>query len=583
MELSTSTDSAPSVASEKPGKFTFVIQTKDSGTRRGGDRIGGEAKSSINAHAARFGHAKRRRQQAFTGNDDVPEPRTIRPSSAHDTDASTDKSFVQATSDKSHRLGSGESDSINRSGDPGKAPNDRQHHHRNQQVPYPVTILNRGNSDPFDAYSFNIDAWANSFLDFGKNAVIPAIFRVEEGNAWFPASASSMHWHTSVADLANTGAAFSLMSYYATALTIVSRSRETARRALMFKTKAVEMLRAHLLAYDMNEILADANTQGLIYRLFRLEILGRDTSAALFHGGMLRTIVNNKVKQGSIDLGFLTLCLYQDNQRVLSTLSRPVFDHKNTITQAFSSMWARVPPALVACDGAALGPPDTSIVDPELYMAILETRLHYQRYAYMQRQANVPASTWFWLMSKNEVLQGRLITRYLDLSAEATSQVNNMRLSLTQRVQACICLAAIFMKRIPIDDPAIRGTPLYDGSITVLTRLAEELQIVEATLARHPKFVSCFKQFDRTLSWLYYTGAFGFSRLTSDRDLLSYFVVRFRQQLKELKIASWAEMTPILDAFLFSKVYCAPPDPEQWFQAVQRTDLGSGAPHFTSC
>jgi hypothetical protein len=577
----TSTDSTPSTVGEKSSKFTFVIQTKDSGSRRGGDRIGGEAKSSINAHAARFGHAKKRLQKASVVNKNVDQPRTIRPSPAHDVDATTDGTFAQATSDKSYRSNFGKFGAAHMSHpqhEPGKDLRGQQHR-GDWSVAYAVTILNKGNSDPFDAYNFNIDAWANRFLDFGKNAVIPAIFRVEEGNAWFPASASSMHWHTSLADLENTGAAFSLMSYYATALTIISRNAETARRALMFKTKAVELLRNHLLAYNMNEILADANTQGLIYRLFRLEILGRDTSAALFHGGMLRSIVNSKVKQGSIDLGFLTLCLYQDNQRSLSTLTRPVFDHKDTISQAFFAMWNRVPTQLVACDGATLGSPDASIVDPELFVVMVEIRLHFQRYAYMQRQANVSASTWFWLMSKNEVLQGRLINRYLDLSTDATSQANDIQLSLAQRLQACICLAAIFMKRVPIDDPAIRGTPLYRGSTTILTRLAKELQTIEATLARHPKLVSCFKHFDRALLWLLYTGAFGTSRPTADRDVHLYFVARLRHQISELTIASWVEMTPIFDAFLFSEVYCAQPDPEQWFQTVLCTDPGSERLH----
>ena len=436
-----------------------------------------------------------------------------------------------------------------------------------RHIASPVNLLQRGNSDPFDSYQITIDAWANRFLDFGNKFLIPALFQL---GAWGRHCPVARTWNAGK-DLSDESTALGLMIYNATAMALISKDANVARRSLVFKIKALELLRVRLRYVERGCI--DMDTQEMVFRLFRAEILGRNPTAALVHGNMLRIILQQRSSRGTIDLGFLILCIYHDNHRAAASMVRPVFDHEEFIPKAFAAAWTRLPLKLPQEDedGDDSSELDASVMSPALRNVLSETRPHCRLFTLMaqDQQTSATGSAWFWFISKQQIFQGRLMNLYLDLEAADDHDRVDLQYKITHQLQVCICLATLFTVRLPSDNPMISGRPLYESGSKILERLTAGLRNVEAYLSYDSCLFLLTTTFDNALLWAYYVGALAGHRWQAYKTSDQFYESRLSLKIHEMGITSWSEMTSVFYKFLYSEVYCAPCHPEQWFEMIK--------------
>lgn len=431
----------------------------------------------------------------------------------------------------------------------------------------PRTVLGKGNSDPFDSLAVAIDPWANRFMDFGKTYLIPALYQT--GNrGWAPSSPAARNWHAGIKDLSDRCAAFGLMSYYATALTIISSDANAAKRALVLKTKAVELLRHQLVVMDALSSSVDTDLQGLIFRLFRAEVLGRNPAAALLHGRMLRSSLERQRQAGTLDLGFLSVSIYHDNFRSTASMEWPIFDYEELVPAAFAAVWKRVPLTLPKEAAEDLGEPDPSITDTRLRQTIKEMRPFFLIYSLMatKRKTSASPADWFWFLSRSETFQGQLMNRYLRLVNEAAEDARH---TAALQLQSCICLAILYTIRAPVNNPRVSGIPLYNSASVILQRISEGLLTMEACVLVDPMALSAIPGNDNALLWIYYVGSLAELRCQSFSTPAAFFESRLTAKIAEMGIGCWETMVSIFKAFLFSDVYCVPYNPGLWFATMK--------------
>ncbi|KAK6369867.1 uncharacterized protein PV06_01785 [Exophiala oligosperma] len=542
------------------GRLVIIVQSG-----RSDEGVSGQAKSAINSHIAKISHQRRRRKKVQEALTDPPQDWL--PQKRH---LFRDYSQSSPPEDKLdyHRLGAqADFHHVENVEDDERSGQVYLGQSRACRMQSPRTVLGKGNSDPFDSLAVVIDPWANRFMDFGKTYLIPALYQT--GNrGWAPSSPAARNWHAGIKDLSDRCAAFGLMSYYATALTIISNDANAAKRALVLKTKAVELLRHQLVVMDALGSCIDTNTQGLIFRLFRAEILGRNSTAALLHGRMLRSSLERQCQAGTLDLAFLSVSIYHDNFRSTSSMEWPIFDYEELVPAAFAAVWKRVPLTLPKEAEEDLGEPDPSITDPKLRQTVKDMRPFFLIYSLMatRRKTSASPTDWFWFLSRSETFQGQLMNRYLRLVKEAAG--DSQRTAASQ-LQACICLATLYTIRAPVNNPQVSGMPLYDSATIIQQRLADGLFIVEQCLLFNSKALSAVPNSDGSLLWMYYVGTLAESRCQSLRTPMVFFESRLSAKIAEMRIDSWESMVSIFKAFLFSDVYCVPYNPEQWFATIK--------------
>lgn len=571
-----------SKSQDEPGSLVFIIKTANSGDRDGGDRVGGVAKSAINAHVARLSHQKRRSQRERQGKPETLVGSAIRkpwtdhplPPSILSQETGPSRDVQNKGPGNSNfqaapllRSGNGQGHTQSLGSETGSLSSDNPN---GRQSESPLSMLQKGNSDPFDSFAIAIDAWANRFMDFGRTFLIPALYQSGK-RGWVPSSPAARNWHAGVRDLSDECAAFGLMAYYATALTIVSGDASAARRALALKTKAVELLRAHMSIYLEHHLYIDTNLQGLIFRLFRAEILGRNPGAALVHGNMLRSGLERQSAAGTMDLGFLSVCIYHDNHRSSAFMARPIFDYEEFVPKAFAAVWKMLPLRLAEDTWDKIEEPDPSVTDPILRRILSEMRPFFFLYSLMAttRQTSASPTNWFWFLSQSETFQGRLINRYLDLMADPERKSMDATYIANIQLQACICLAALFTIRSPTSNPIVAGIPLYDSASTILKHLLEGLTTIETFQLYDQDTLSSNTIHDDALLWTYYVGALAEMRHPREPRYKKVFESGLSRKIAEMDIGSWEQLVSILRRFLYSDTYCAPCETENWFRMVR--------------
>lgn len=112
---------------------------------------------------------------------------------------------------------------------------------------HPLTILQKGNSDPFSSYAIPIKAETNETLLFYESNVLPLLVAYMEANG-VSASAGKASWHDPFSSLHDKCAAYGLLARTAV---VMSRSAAPGSRlvvnSLVYKKKTSELLRARLM------------------------------------------------------------------------------------------------------------------------------------------------------------------------------------------------------------------------------------------------------------------------------------------------------------------------------------------------
>lgn len=188
------------------------------------------------------------------------------------------------------------------------------------QYPQPVTILSKGNSDPFNTASLVIDAIANELLVFNRDCFVPWINSMEKGKNQ-EASYNHKFVQTNVAAVHDETTAHASLASLAMVLANATGNENYRPYTLGLIRHAYRGLRLELASSQ------DDRAAMRIFALFRFEIMAHNPDAAALHIQALQNLLIEQRKRGqTLNPRLLSAAGWNDNIRSLRFLSPPIFD-----------------------------------------------------------------------------------------------------------------------------------------------------------------------------------------------------------------------------------------------------------------
>ena len=189
------------------------------------------------------------------------------------------------------------------------------------EYPCPVTILSRGNSDPFNTAVLVIDATANELLVFNRECFVPWINSMEKGNNQ-EASYNNKFVQTNVAALHDETTAHASLASLAMVLANATGNEKYRSYALNLVRHAYRGLRTELTTSSQDDRAAMR-----MFALFRFEIMAQNPHAAAIHIQALQDLLVEQRRRGqTLNPLLLSAAGWNDNIRSLRFLSPPIFN-----------------------------------------------------------------------------------------------------------------------------------------------------------------------------------------------------------------------------------------------------------------
>lgn len=438
--------------------------------------------------------------------------------------------------------------------------------------PSPLTILTKGNSDPFAAYPINIGPRENDLIILYRDYMIPSAYSSELGQKHMRTLAAQ-DWRDSLAALEDEGTAFGTMARYGA---IASRCNPEMRHVtLKYLVQSIAVLR--------NKITSGHNLQTPrdcthINMLFAAETIAGNLSGAIVHGTMLLQILQRHWREGKLDYKILLYQLVLDYQLSSMFVKRTIFDVDGWLSTVFQPMWDAAAPLIPRYPTEEL---DASITDAWLRSSF---ELKQQQLQFMAARADTLDAVshlelvWGAQMTQGLLFHSRMINHYL-----TTKRRLNNDIDLTQDkredliVQSYLALAGAQLDRHIGGHPKIMKVPVYDTSrmLMALKRALLEgpsLRTSETAVSSSPSTSSTCSstshqhkesshrrtdrsedQYATARLWALYVGAVAETSAAATRTNPSgrWFNSNFAAQARAMGVKSWNACTNILRRFLF--------------------------------
>ncbi|KAJ9607241.1 hypothetical protein H2200_008313 [Cladophialophora chaetospira] len=430
----------------------------------------------------------------------------------------------------------------------------------------PVTILNAGDSDPFDAYAIPISAEVNNILAFYRDFIIPSAYHLDGKSKHNLATArSKSDWDACVNGLRDEGEAFAFMGRNSAVAADVSQSQALRQKSLIFRTKSTMALRKKL------SVVTNANQSSLywhIYMLWTAEIAAHNVTAARVHGTMLSKLVKgyfrvggglfDKLETGLTMIELMLYLLYGDTAMATQLLTRPVFDVYEwlpTMFKPFASLVATVLPP---------SPPDLWHLDSAIDSEDFASSIRTCREVFGRWRANsgegvndkVATIRYGWGQYQWCIAFGRLMERYCDFKELSEAASGTLDYCYAQQYMA---LSAVKWGRALTFEIDVCGKRVYEGDI--MEGLREALEKSD-----RPTHSLEWQKWKKARLWAFYIGATTERRHSRSSNGLfhGWFHERFACQVHDMGLLGWEDTTQILNGFLFdSSTY---EQERRWFE-----------------
>ena len=320
----------------------------------------------------------------------------------------------------------------------------------------PITLLQKGNSDPFDALPITVDAKTNELFLFLRDSVHPALFNLEIERA--PTSKNRLeNWHRIAANLRERDHAYGWLAVSAAVMANVAPDpREFMRKALVYRTRGSVLLRQRMLHNSagkgekrsprnvamveaQKEQRTEADVAAVAATLATAELFGSNYDACAVHLAFVRRTLLHQYqtygKEAAVGTAFpmrwLQEVIFLDNQRAAMTLSRPVFETDGWLGDIFQplamdlvswvaknfwplarDLWTSTPVLFRAATGL-----DSSIDKGELRISMRETRIGLVCFEQLLASL-MTEDSWATLTIRPLFNHNRLLSFYVDLNTE---------------------------------------------------------------------------------------------------------------------------------------------------------------------
>ena len=472
----------------------------------------------------------------------------------------------------------------------------------------PLSVLLRGNSDPFNTSGITITPQINHILTFARDVCLPAFYFVDSlrdssgasqpnrdvtnSSGWISSPAARLGWQQVVDALSDKCTAMACLSTYLALMAACNINVSSATEAsLKMRAGSSALLRQRLIRHN-NQTDPDVDAyRELLWQVFwhfYAEFFAGNMAAAQIHGKMLRQSCEDAA-EGVITEHFLDSVLFVDANMSTKYMTRPVLDIESWIPNTFSPIWSKIDPHVAAItkeDGSGF---HRTVSAEPLHSIFLRIRqsLTLLRQSSESYTVDVDFNTlYYWLNSHGYVDAGLLIDRHLSIleKAATASGPTPMESLGSLYTQSSLCVAALYLIRDVGHEIRINGIDIVDASSTITKHLHESLlqAHTNCTPDEHKEFLPAHlwcawvgalaeqrQQLTATTEQKAQPGG-GFKRQASLQQNSAPFdasSMQFNAHLAELAQAlgllSWQQVSDVLQKFVYTDA--AEPHGSRWF------------------
>ncbi|KEF55776.1 uncharacterized protein A1O9_08527 [Exophiala aquamarina CBS 119918] len=438
-----------------------------------------------------------------------------------------------------------------------------------RRSPSPVTILQRGSSDPFDVLAVEITPQVNSMLSFYRDTILRALCQVDSTTG-LGGDIADRTWQSQVESLKDPGHSYALV---ASASAIASRTAATPH--YLNYAAACRLKSIHYLKIKMSEPDSFLNLASMehVNSACEAEIYAGNMAGARAHMQWLSRLCMRYLEREPLDrmmLVHLANDFYHDVQISMITMQRTSFDVHNWMPKAIAEaveLASRCLPKFMH------DVPDTfnAVIDDNLRRSLLDRRKAGKLWLEENNEPVLqPELVYFHALMTGGVHFGRLLDRYLTYKAMAVSPEH----PLTQiYLHQHLLLGVLYWMYLCGREVYLGDHLLFDGTGLLLRQLRDSLESADLELKPEERTT----EYSETRLYALYTGAFSEQRQRSRRPETTpqsycWFTDQFARYVSTMGLRTWSEVEAIVETFLYYRIL--EPRGETWFEKAMSVSLG---------
>ncbi|KAK5045826.1 hypothetical protein LTR84_008919 [Exophiala bonariae] len=431
-----------------------------------------------------------------------------------------------------------------------------------------MSVVNKGNSDPFNVLPVKITPSVNKAISFLRDSFVPSLYltpffgRCSEGDTAKTASLERSSfisyqlvkrtWDTICLGLCDEVTAATSLT---TGLALITRTMPGATKQdrvslLEMQTEAYRLVRSKL---EKGEIVKNENEKMKfvlqLYWLFRADCVLGNIATAIKHGKMLQYFLRET--NVAMDHTFISYLIGSDTEIAAKTMQRTVLDIDYWIPSLFAPHWPLWESLLPEVSSGYIEAVDSVINTEPLLGLFYRSRRLLAIAEHPKCKVKDPASaealvlyTW----TRGVVDLGHFINHYMDLATLLETAGGEESLGEIGS-QASISLAALCMMRWIAHTATINGVDLRDASGTIISHLQQRMEQVQSVCSPEE-----LKRYERAYLWIFFIGALYYQKKNKidQWPVKSWFHERLRSHARAMNIVAWPDLRQVLQNFVYS-------------------------------
>lgn len=426
--------------------------------------------------------------------------------------------------------------------------------------PPPLTILKKGNSDPFHTFAVKITPRANQILAFARDVFLPSHYRTDS-KTWIHTASMQGEWNTIIMSLQSESHAQGVILTFLSSLAKISPPGAYLEDQLVLKREATRTLSRHIKGNVDN----DAVVLGRMSSLFTDAAFAGNLVEAQVHGNMLRTLLRQKAERegvGSMDPGFVNGLVWFDFQLAQSYFTKTILD-SNWATDALRPLFERLDAAV---DGAAseLGyNMDGAIASSSGGMLTHFKRVRQGLWLWLSPDdlsflgADAVTIHW-WIMGRINLTLGRVLNHYLDIrrlrfeswnSSDKAYDLHTFAGVTSWGTDCCLCLGLLLAHCLAEGEYHFDRGLLFPGFDMVLVNLRHVVETILTSGGDHLLPTNA----QNTFLWALFLGA-GYERRrfrVYPNPSKAWFNQKFKSLAGQMNLSSWPPIKTRLTRFVY--------------------------------
>lgn len=419
-----------------------------------------------------------------------------------------------------------------------------------------LTILYKGNSDPFQALSADITPRGSQIITFYRDVFQPSAYRSEKSRPSIRQSALADEWSHISDALQIECCLHGLMLAFLTVIAQLSPKDAYSKDLLALKAHSIRSLR-HRMQDNLPGDLALAH--GVLF-LYTADLFGAKYEEANIHRNMLRAMLDEASRMKaymSADHGFMVRLMWLDLQAALSQMSSIPFDLEGWTNHMESPDLLAVSEVLQPIE-YGLKQDMTKVFRMEPLRSIYIQFRHaaaiwLSRDLFLQSMGSIVA---MWVQGWTQINSAKALKHYLGLrkllaetGSLVTKRFHQDGQEFSWTIQCCVVLTMLLVVGQAGNECLVAGSPVFPAYQMVYN----ELQDIMEVLYRSTSHGTEVHNHQDLFLWALFTGAQYERRCFRKFPYPSnaWFNGRFRSHAQQMGLSDWPAIKARLMHFLF--------------------------------